>query len=141
MSAYIVSDGTINTILSCIGDSESLATFRYLLEADGFDISGPAWLQRLGEAMLTLNTAAVRSRYPNDADGDLPGSTEVEDFAYIYQLRRPLEGYKAVKHLLYQCNEGDSHRSLLYQFLRTVERFFAATVICRMPEYETARYE
>ena len=66
MSAFIVADNTINTIVNwleqAIEEVYGTVSIRQKLPEQGFDTSVVGWAERLGQAMFQLNVIAVDAR-------------------------------------------------------------------------------
>lgn len=143
MSAYIVADTTINTILSHTNADD----FRGLLDAAAATFTldeGERGDADLGEAMRLLNTAAVLQRYPDCSleRGDLPGPVGADGrlpaYAYAPLLVSAVPAYKALRCLLYQCAEGTIPTTPLYQALDALSNRWAQEIVCKLPEYDRA---
>jgi hypothetical protein len=115
MSAFIVADKTINTIVHWVDraleETYGTITIRQKLLEQGFDAVLEGWTERLGYAMFQLNVIAVEARY---------GSGEAKRFRpldYHFEVPEPVPMAQVLKSLqcwLYQCNEGDVPQTALY---------------------------
>jgi hypothetical protein len=137
MSAFLVEDRTINTIVNWLArEIDHLSLIPYKLRRLGIEPSVPGWEEKLGEAMFQLNIAAVEDRY---------GKGEASKFrtlAYRYQQTSPVPLVQVLKSLqcwLYQCCEGGEPATLLYTLFDTdVRVYLMSKIITMLPEYEEA---
>ena len=147
MSAFIVDNDTINSILAFVEVKANRRTASYdyparrFLEATGTDPDAdPQALARLGQHLYALNVNAVAQRYPGEPVDQLPGPIAG---GYTYECRltacpSPIQAYKALACLLYQCSEGNVPQKPLYKALRALKAGIAETYIERLPEYDAA---
>jgi hypothetical protein len=140
MSAFIVADKTINSIVnwldSALEEAYGMITIRQKLLELGFDTSKSGSAERLGYAMFQLNIIAVDARY---------GSGEAKKFRpldYRYKVTQPMPLVQVLKSLqcwLYQCNEGDVPTTALYTlFDNDVQVYLMTEIIDTLPEYQNA---
>lgn len=139
MSAYIVDDTTINTVLSHLTADD----FRALAAAAFGD--GLLWADRptdaeLGAALRALNERAVSERYPNEPVEALPGPAPYAPYAYAPLLVGAVPAYKALRCLLYQCSEGSVPETPLYAALDALSDAWAREIVCALPEYDRAAW-
>jgi hypothetical protein len=140
MSAFIVADKTINTIVNwldkALEEQYGTITIRQRLLEQGFDASVTGWVERLGYAMFQLNVIAVDVRY---------GSEQAKNFRpldYHYKVTKSVPLAQVLKSLqcwLYQCNEGDVPQTALYGlFDDDVQVYLMTEIIDSLPEYQHA---
>jgi hypothetical protein len=143
MSAFIVADKTINSIVNWLGRELDSAfevygtiVIRQKLKELGFDTGTSGWAEHLGQAMFQLNVIAVDARY---------GSGEAKKFrplAYHYKATEPVPMTQVLKSLqcwLYQCNEKDIPTTALYGlFDNDVQVYLMTEIIDTLPEYQNA---
>jgi hypothetical protein len=139
MSAFIVANKTINTIVNWLRRDVDLDRFSLIphkLTELGFDTGKSDWTERLGYAMFQLNIIAVDARY---------GSGEAGKFRkldYRYEVIEPIPLVEVLKSLqcwLYQCNEGDVPTTALYGlFDNDVQLSLMTEIIDALPEYQNA---
>lgn len=139
MSAYIVDDTTINTVLSHLSADD----YRALVTAAFGD--GLLWADRpthaeLGAALRNLNEDAVSQRYPGESVEALPGPAPYAPYAYAPLLVGAVPAYKALRCLLYQCSEGDIPDAPLYEALEALSDAWAREIVCALPEYDRAAW-
>jgi hypothetical protein len=142
MSSFVVSDTTINRIVSAIQQSEHATTFAYTLVSAGLPgatcLGWSSYIDRpehLGAAMRAMNVEAVRQRYGDDE--------LVPTAAYRYESESatPVQALKSLHCLLYQSNEGDVHETPLYRWLReVVDRTWMMDLIDTIPAYQRAEW-
>jgi hypothetical protein len=144
MSAFIVEDNTINSIVnwldSAVEDTYGVITIRRKLLELGFDTSKAGWAERLGHAMFQLNVLAVDARY---------GSGEAKRFRPLDYCYKPTERVLLVQVLkslqcwLCQCNEGDvdvPETALYSLFDSDVQLYLMTEIIDALPEYQNAHW-
>jgi hypothetical protein len=140
MSAFIVADKTINTIVHgldrALEEAYGTIIIREKLMGLGFDASVTGWGERLGYAMFQLNVIAVDARY---------GIGEAKRFRpldYHYEVPEPeplVQVLKSLQCWLYQCNEGDVPHTALYGlFDNEVQLYLMTEIIDALPEYQNA---
>jgi hypothetical protein len=130
MSAFVVSEDTINVILTSIVTERS-ETINYWLGKLGYNVKSKESMSKLGKDLLNMNIEAVDYRYNEN-------SPKVESFEY---RMKPLSVYGQLKSLesyLYQCSEGDTPGKPLYGVMQKIEHSFMHSIICGIPEYQSA---
>lgn len=134
MSAYICDDTTINRILAYLLRSDTHMAVRV---AEAHTPNGT--LPELGQALRDLNVRAVSQRYPDCTPDGLPGPCPLLPYAFEEERPpTPVEAYKALSCLLYQCSEGDVPETALYAALEDLRARIASEVISRLPAYDQA---
>jgi hypothetical protein len=139
MSAFIVADKTINTIVNWLRrEIDRLPIISYKLKEAGYDTSASGWAEKLGHAMYQLNIKAVADRY---------GDNEARRFwkhEYRFEHTDAVSLVQVLKSLqcwLYQCNEGDVPETKLYGLFDTdVQIYLMDKIITKLPEYEQAEW-
>lgn len=138
MSAYIVENETINTILAFMkADSERNADIYRSLENMNLVWTGRDAAWALGCMMLDLNIEAVRTRYSDDKADVLIAESE---FEYANTLRPSrIQALKSLRCWLYQCTEGHiPEESDLFKAFETVSDNMAYHIVSKLPEFEAA---
>ncbi len=123
MSTFVVNYETINKIqsyLSSYGCVEALADFYEQLTEQGIK-------------MLKLNIDAYDLRYGFKKDYSYAKAYEFKDINVT-----PVEAYKALECLLYQCNVDNNKNRKLYRMLRNLRIEIANHIVRKLPEYEEA---
>jgi hypothetical protein len=137
MSAYIVTDTTINRVLTWL--AAEIRRSHYLRDkvekATGIDTTRLAWEDELGKAMFQLNIDGITARY---------GSTERvrwRNFLYVATYCPPIQVLKSLQCWLYQCCEGEVPQTELYKLFDTdVQQYLMSKIITSLPEYEEAEW-
>src|SRR5258708_25803522 len=128
MSAFIVSDGTMDLVVSAILKVHERGAWEGILTAS------PTAGDEIGAKLYAMNHEAVRQRYD-----------EREPFEpYSWQpagYRQPVRWYKAIQCLRYQCSEGDVPETPLYAALTDLERHIAGNIVAQMPADEAAPWD
>ena len=147
MSAYVVEDKTINTILAWVEqaawDSSNNWIFRpfnsigYAIDRSHTDYLFYGELQRLAEALFQMNCNGVNARY---GDGQAEQFREL-NFEYK-SIATPtiIQAIKSIECLSYQCCEGKIHETGLYKALEQVIHNCQGQVVQSLPEYESAKW-
>jgi hypothetical protein len=146
MSAFVVSDKTINRIISFFLDNscdrkneywydlEPLRELKYLpnIPTEWDEKNG----EKLAKAMFALNCKAVKDRY---------GDNDTVDYKLQYgNLANNVDVFQIIKHLncfLYQCSEGKIINTKLYKAIEKVVGNIALTVITSNCKYEAAEWD
>jgi hypothetical protein len=141
MSAYVVEDVTINTIVNGLaGLSVTEPWITDPLKPYGFTPGSQpseATRQDLGRALFALNCLGVNERY---------GQGEAKEFRsldYTYGAilpPSPVQLYKAIGCLRYQCSEGEAVNHPLYAVLTELYNNVAHYIVTRTTEYEKAQW-
>jgi hypothetical protein len=143
MSAFIVSDETINKIVSFIdrnlyGNSIVSSEVQRALKDFGIEKiiseSNEKQLNALANCLLYLNKKAVDFRY-----------NEVNQINLIKFQDEPASEIQVLKSIhcyLYQCSEGQQfEESKLYKFIERIRDILESDIIHSLPEYEKAAWD
>lgn len=141
MSAFIVDDKTINSVVSYLA-SGSAGLGRGLggLIKDelGLDLADEKDQRALGEAMFRLNCQAVEARY---GDGT---ASDFRDLDYCYSrvvTAHPAAVLKSLNCWQYQCSEGNiPDESLLFATMERVAGMLANQIVSDSPAYDQAAW-
>jgi hypothetical protein len=135
MSAFVVSDKTINRVVTYLSCSNGT---RHYAERLGLDISTPKAEKELGEKMFALNVRSVDARY---GEGE---ATKFRPLDYRWKpevFTNNFQAYKSLSCWLYQCAEGDVPETELYKKLDKIGNFMAHEIVASLPEYEKAEWD
>ena len=124
MSAYIVSDETIDAIVNHYRhDHRSndmrgwLAMYTNEMTACGPGPGNDFWAM-LGSKLRAMNERAIISRYGEESLNMMTGADVYVPYVYSNTTPRPLhQGYGALQCYLYQCSEGSVPEENLYNEL------------------------
>lgn len=136
MSAFIVSDDTINGIVSFL--NRHARDYRWLFDGK-YDLSQTEDLDKLGSDLYHMNCDAVDDRYGR---GTAAGDTS-EYPAFEFKFRRDMHRaavYKAMCCLRYQCSEGNIPERPLFKLLEEAIAAVADGIVKSLPEYEAAQW-
>jgi hypothetical protein len=119
MSAYVVNDECINTIVTYLADGRRQWEQEHIQKAlREQGTIGDTFQEKLGNAMFELNCNAVEQRY---------GDNQAQEFRTLDYSYKPFihySGYSVYdrfREWLYQCSEGDiPESSRLYKAIRDV---------------------
>ena len=137
MSSFMVNSNVMNKVVTAIllnldtFDGES--TCRVALLAAPTDAQKEAGT-KIGRKLFLLNRKALRARYGCSTLG-LPYFV-FDKWADV----SPVEQFKAISCLLYQCCEGKVPNSPLYDELNRAAGQLAQAIIQESPEYEQASW-
>ena len=138
MSAFMVNTNVMAKVLTAIllnldqFDSES--TCRVALLASPTDAQKEAGT-KIGKKLFLLNRRALRARY---GCGD---HLCVPEFVFErWADATPVQQFKAMSCLLYQCHEGKVHESGLYDELNHAAGELAQRIVQDLPEYDKASW-
>ena len=136
MSAFMVSDKTINQIVTHLKDDrESASRVRCELQ-EHFDIDPKMMPEVLGELLFKLNIDGVNSRYgENEAQEFRP-----LDYKFKYALASRVVALKALQCWKYQCSEGDVVETKLYKIMEDYENALCHAIVRGLPEYENSEW-
>ena len=126
MSAFLVSDNTMNNVVNYISrHSDYFAGFR-TCDCDGLD--------KLGTALFAMNQRALKARYNDDAYPPV----------FKYRPVTPIpnvQAFKSIQCLLYQCSEGNIPDEPLYKAVEELKHELAIGLICETQAYNTATWD
>lgn len=122
MSRFLVSNATIDACIYAIYTHDK--TFLGYSDSDA-----------LGAALLRLNEFAI------DQHSDPKSLSDHLDYRYEHRPITPMQSFKAIDCLVYQCSEGAVLQFPLYLRLRTFRDSLATIVIRGTNEYEKAQWD
>jgi hypothetical protein len=138
MSAFIVNTNVMAKVLTAIllnldqFDGES--TCRVALLASPTDAQKEAGT-KIGRKLFLLNRRAIRARYRCSDHRRVP------EFVFErWADATPVQQFKAMSCLLYQCHEGKVHESRLYDELTRAAGELAQRIVQDLPEYDQASW-
>jgi hypothetical protein len=135
MSAFIVEDETINTIVNFLflkqigGD---VYWSKYVLNDAGIKLDTQAARKAFALSLFDLNVQAVGERYD-----------EIEEYVFSYRQTlscNPTQAYKSLKCWLYQCTEGTVIESKLYKLMDEMSKEIAMYIVETSPAYNAAEW-
>jgi len=138
MSAFMVNTNVMAKVVTAIllnldtFDGES--TQRTALLAVPTDAQKAAGT-KIGRKLLRMNRRALHARYGCSGDNPLP--------RFVFERwadATPVEQFKAVHCLLYQCSEGKIPTSPLYGELNRVASELAQRIVQDLPDYDKASW-
>ena len=90
---------------------------------------------KIGRKLFLMNRKALHARYGHSGDERLP------DFVFErWADATPVEQFKAIHCLLYQCSEGNAPNSPLYDELNRAAAELAQRIVQDLQEYEQASW-
>lgn len=141
MSSFIVSDATLTAAVNGILS---------LTKSYGATPGSFLWKQTrklgaksndhaaIGKALASLNWRAVAGRYPDSGPDDMgPVPVYKPNLSYI----PPIQQYKALSCLSYQCAEEPVAGSPPYEALEWLKAALAEKIICDLPAYDAAEWD
>jgi hypothetical protein len=148
MSAFVQSDAHLNAIITTC-QALGFTPIKLPHGQGYYDFQVGADRMALGLRLREANETAVYERYDSNNPQDM-----IPDDAYLYvpgRMLTPVELYKAIAGLSYQCNEGDFEKTYDYILLEDLlDRTLAVYNITRkrnkltheqfqqLPVYQTA---
>jgi hypothetical protein len=139
MSAFIVEDETINTVVNFLYIKESGNDAywpRYIMREAGHDFTDLMTRKVFAQAMMDLNVRAVNGRYEE--------SHAAIDTVLITYRTSPdttiIQAYKSLKCWLYQCSEDATIDSDLYKLMDNVAKEIAMYIVEISPAYNAAEW-
>jgi hypothetical protein len=138
MSAFMVNTNVMAKVVTAIllnldtFDGES--THRTALLAAPTDAQREAG-SKIGRKLFLMNKRGLRERYGCSGDDQLP--------QFIFERwadATPVEQFKAIHCLLYQCSEGTVPNSPLYGELNRAAGELAQRIVQDLPEYDKASW-
>jgi len=141
MSAFVVADETINTVVSWLEMKASGAPDLYfggcsrILAEAGYQVEFSEHAERLADDMFALNVEAVNQRY---------GEGEAEqfrplDFEYRFSIPpSPVRTVKALDCWMYQCAEGNVPETPLFKLMDRVRNAIYRGIVHSSEAYDQA---
>ena len=138
MSAFMVNTNVMAKVVTAIllnfdtfdGDS----TCRVALLAVSTDGQKEAGT-KIGRKLFLMNRRALRARYGRGEHLRVP------EFVFErWADATPVQQFKAMSCLLYQCHEGNVHESRLYDELNRAAGELAQRIVQDLPEYDKASW-
>lgn len=139
MSAFIVSDKTINRIVTFMSrqDGNDELDFGSLKSPLTEAFSKKAFSKiAYAERLLAMNVEAVKHRYGDRAQDMLPD----EPYQFAHVKASPTQVLKSIACLLYQCSEGDVPACEEFKRLHEYEQDLAGCIATSTPEYAAAEW-
>jgi len=136
MSSHIVEDETLNNILSWVHYSKNDVWLKdkleSLFEKHDIDLDNHEHLQKLFNTMKKLNCDATGERY-NDENPVLLTSLKL-------QMVCPYQAIKSLRCWIYQCSEGEFHKTIIYKLFEELKNIIALKIVEDNPTYENAKW-
>jgi len=138
MSAFMVNTNVMAKVVTAI--LLNFDTFDGRSTARGTLLAAPTDAQKeagtnIGKRLFLLNRRALRARY---RCGD---HLRVAEFVFDrWADATPVQQFKAMSCLLYQCHEGKVHESRLYDELNHAAGELAQRIVQDLPEYDKAAW-
>lgn len=138
MSAFVVSDTTINKIVSWLYQEPTNAVTwggcQDILARHGYDIKTEQEARRLANDLFALNVRAVDERYWGGAQ-----RFRTLDFEYVFMTpKSAIETVKALGCLMYQCAEGTVPETDLYKLMEEIINAMCRGIVMDSKEYQEA---
>ena len=135
MSAYVVSNDTINRIVTYLekDNSENRWDRDMLAKAAGIPPTDPNFADKLGEQLLLLNVDSVNRLY-NEQDAP-------QDYEFKRIPCSKMQLFKTLSCYLYQSCEGDCDKTALFKAVDRMQFSIAKSIIYDLPAYEYAEWD
>lgn len=148
MSAFVVTDKTINQVVSYLCDDRAAKWWFWPRVAEVLEIAPQhltaEWmatddgLSYLGAEMRLLNVDSVRQRY---SAAERKGMIPARPYCYQYELCDRFQALKSLACWLYQSCEGTCHTEPLYELMEELKYEWAMAIVNDLPEYERAEWD
>ena len=138
MSAFMINTNVMAKVVTAI--LLNFDTFDGGSTARGALLAAPTDAQKeagtnIGKKLFILNRRALRARCGRGDDLRYP------DFVFEkWADATPVQQFKAISCLLYQCHEGKAHESRLYVELNRAAGELAQRIVQDLPEYDKASW-
>lgn len=139
MSAFIVSDSTINGFITTISTDSDIrlpAQRALSLLPKPYDLGHPNDVDRLAFDCFRLNMLGVDSCY---ADGESVKFRGLNFKPHRVVVSR-VQAYKSLCCFIYQCSEGNVPAMPLFRALKSIKAHIADAIVCQLPAYEKATW-
>lgn len=139
MSAFMVEDSVINSVIAYLAHGRNIDHIRTLIFTEtGCDLRTADGCEKLGVAMFQLNIEGVEARY---GKGE---AAEFRELDHKFRSELPptaIQAYKSLGCWHYQCSEGELPESnLFYATMERVSSEIAHEIVRSLPAYEKARW-
>lgn len=149
MSAFVVSEKTMTRVVTALCARNRYGHILPMFGNIGTD--APDAPTKIGRLLFSLNIEAVTQRYPDceDDQSNMPGTVGCQSLPMTFSCRSGhylsvpslIDGYKAIRCLIYQCSEGDvPERAAVYRWLVAASGVIAGEIVSNTPEYEAAEW-
>ena len=138
MSAFMVNTNVMSKVVTAI--LLNFDTFDGRSTACGTLLAAPTDAQKeagskIGRKLFLMNRRALCARY------DCGEHLQLPEFVFErWADATPVQQFKAMSCLLYQCHEGKVHESRLYDELNHAAGELAQRIVQDLPEYEKASW-
>lgn len=136
MSAYIVSNDTMNKIIYNLFWDHKFKQTHFILERHGYN--APEDFTRLGNELYAMNRESVKQRYDESEDSEYIKIPTWTDKHWQEGRTNKYEALKAMHCLSYQSCEGDVPQLPIYKFLEELIHSWESYIINAIPEYDAA---
>lgn len=145
MSAFVVSDQTINELVSWLydigkrGTSSNRYYLLWRLREAGYKLDTQLGCKRLAEEIFTLNCDSIEQRY---GEGQAEEFRPLDfDFEYSPMTVNVYQFLKSLRCFQYQCCEGNvPELSTLYDLLERLSGAVALSIVSDLDAYEAASW-
>ena len=137
MSAFIVSDTTMNFVVNTIQDFDGLRSSCFA----PFLTDGEVDCNKLGNKLFHLNNDAVCQRYDDHDDSNVIEFFRHTSLMPASDRAEKCQRLKAVQCLIYQCSEGDVPETPLFKALDALSDWLQYNIISSLPEYNAAKWD
>ena len=141
MSAYIVDDSTINTILAGLYYATNFGDYGRPTPKPWnnprIEIRTNEEAKILGDDLFALNIYGVEQRY---GEGE---AAKFRPLNYQYKSMLPpttMQFLKSIDNLIYQCSEGDTSEKVLFKALVDYADQLCRHIVTNSPEYSKANW-
>lgn len=138
MSAFIVSDKTINNIVSYLSTSQR-SWIKNQFEEIGYKFDRNDDLDKLASDLFHMNCDAVDCRYGKGTSAN--DTAEYPAFRFRYVLSNLMQVYKSLECLIYQCSEGDIDEKPLYKVIVKMKHSLSSEIISNLPQYQSSQWD
>ena len=123
MSSYIVSNKTINRIVSFLDVWDSHPKLKREIEKLAGKKTGEKGLNQIGKKLIELNCEAVSQRYNEKID-----KKAIKDYKFNFEKCEIEQAFKHLCCLTYQMSEGNVPKTKLYKLLEKVANCLAYAI-------------
>lgn len=137
MSSFIVGDELINKVVAGLYHLVMFGNGAHTPRYYNKNTATPQTEEEkreLAQKLYEMNVKAVNQRYGTNEKAD--------DFTYKTEYPpEPVQLYKFIQCLHYQCSEGDVPEKQLYKDLEDIANFLARYIVSKLEAYENARWD
>lgn len=141
MSSWICPDKTINRVVSYLHNLRDAWITSKILKEMKLDVHIREQAEQFAIALRELNIRGTGQRYGTSRHATMEQFEAEEYKGFRNELASPVQVFKSISCLHYQCSEGDTDKQPLFKLLDEIGNYVANEIVRASPEYNQAEWE